>query len=190
MHREPVKFERAFYERNPRTVAQSLLGCILISDITYTESDERTAGIIVETEAYLGEADPGSHAFRGKTKRTEIMYGEAGKTYVYLIYGKHYLLNVVADSPGIPGAVLIRALRPVQGVETMKRRRSTDSMRSLCNGPGKLTKALGITAEHNGLDLTGTTLWIEPHVRGAVIHAAPRIGVADDQLLRFFIETH
>lgn len=185
-----VKLERAFYQKNPQTVAQSLLGCILISDIKYTESDERTAGIIVETEAYLGETDPGSHAFKGKTKRTEIMYGEAGKAYVYLIYGKHYLLNVVADKPGTPGAVLIRALHPLGGIETMKQRRAIDNMLNVCNGPGKLTKALGVTIEHNGLDLTGTTLWIEPHMQVHEIQSTQRIGVADNQLLRFFIRIH
>jgi len=169
-------------------VAKALLGCVLISDIVKLPSDERTAGIIVETEAYGGEKDPGSHAFKGETVRTKIMYGEPGKAYVYLIYGKHCLLNVVTEKTGTPGAVLIRALQPVKGIETMKRRRATDTLLELTNGPGKLTQALGITVMHNGLDMTEDTVWIEPFLSVDTIHTSSRIGVPDELPLRFFIE--
>ncbi|MBU7011284.1 MAG: DNA-3-methyladenine glycosylase [Theionarchaea archaeon] len=183
-----VKLERQFYQKDSVTVAKALLGCVLISDIVKLPSDERTAGIIVETEAYGGEKDPGSHAFKGETVRTKIMYGEPGKAYVYLIYGKHCLLNVVTEKTGTPGAVLIRALQPVKGIETMKRRRATDTLLELTNGPGKLTQALGITVMHNGLDMTEDTVWIEPFLSVDTIHTSSRIGVPDELPLRFFIE--
>ena len=184
-----MKLPQTFYQRNTCTVAQDLLGCLLVSENKNVKSDERTSGIIIETEAYLGEKDPGSHAFKGKTKRTQIMYGEAGKAYVYLCYGKYYLLNVVTEATGTPGAVLIRALEPVEGIEIMKQRRSPQNTVELTNGPGKLTQALGVTKQHNGVDMTGNTLWIEPYtqVNTADIYTTRRIGVADDQLLRFFI---
>ncbi len=183
-----MKLEREFYQRNSVTVAKALLGCVLISDIVRLPSDERTARIIVETEAYGGEKDPSSHAFKGKTARTEVMYGKPGKAYVYLIYGIHHLLNVVTENPGAPGAVLIRALHPIKGIDTMKQRRATDTLLELTNGPGKLARALGITVAHNGLDMTEDTVWIEPFLSVVTIHTSSRIGVTDELPLRFFTE--
>ena len=182
-----MKLDRSFYERDTVEVAQSLLGCLLVSEIG--GKTKKTSGIIIETEAYTGEKDPGSHAFKGITKRNRIMYGEAGKAYVYLIYGKHYLLNVTTEKAGTPGAVLIRALKPVEGIETMKKRRGTSIVTTLTSGPGKLTEALGITINHYGLDMTSTTVWIEQYTHYACIHSSPRIGVKDMTPLRFYIKT-
>lgn len=181
-----MKLDRSFYEKDTIEVAQSLLGCLLVSEIG--GRNKRTSGIIMETEAYSGEKDPASHAFKGMTKRNQIMYKESGKAYVYLIYGKHYLLNVVTEKVGTPGAVLIRALEPVEGIETMKERRGTSTMTSLTSGPGKLTQALGITINHYGLDMTSTTVWIEQYTHYACIHSSPRIGVTDKTPLRFYIK--
>jgi DNA-3-methyladenine glycosylase len=179
-----VNLDRSFYERDTIVVSTALLGCLLISTIGGTQ--KKTSGIIVETEAYLGETDPGSHAFKGKTERTTIMYGKAGTAYVYLIYGMYTLLNVVTEPVGTPGAVLIRALEPVSGIATMKERRKTDSICNLTTGPGKVTQALGITTAHNGLDMTGDLVWIEPCTTGS-IHSSQRIGVHDTQPFRFFM---
>ena len=181
-----MKLDRSFYERDTIDVAQSLVGCLLVSEIG--GKTRRTSGIIMETEAYLGEKDPASHAFKGMTKRSQIMYGEAGKAYVYSIYGKHCLLNVVTEKVGTPGAVLIRALEPVEGSETMKKRRGTSSIANLTSGPGKLAQALGFTVNHYGLDMTGTTVWMEEYKHSVCIHSSPRIGVSDKTPLRFYIK--
>jgi DNA-3-methyladenine glycosylase len=181
-----MKLNRAFYKERSLTVAQNLLGCILISEIG--RKNERTSGVIVETEAYAGESDPGSHAFKGKTKRTQILYSEPGRAYVYLIYGKYYLLNVVTERVGTPGAVLIRALEPVEGIKIMKKRRQTEDLSNLTSGPGKVTQALGITSAHNRLDLTGNVAWVESYSTPKKIHSSPRIGVRDAQNLRFYIK--
>jgi DNA-3-methyladenine glycosylase len=180
-----VNLEKSFYEQDTKKVAHALLGCVLISEIG--GKNQKTAGIIVETEAYLGEKDPGSHAYKGKTRRTQIMYGEPGRAYIYLIYGIHCLLNVVTEPVGTPGAVLIRALEPFLGLEHMKKRRHTQNERNVTSGPGKLTQALGITIDHCGLDLTGDTVWIEQHTHPDIIAVSPRIGVSDTQCLRFSV---
>jgi DNA-3-methyladenine glycosylase len=121
--------------------------------------------MIVETEAYIGEDDPACHAAPGPTRRNEPLYGPPGIAYVYLNYGIHYLVNAVTESEGHPAAVLIRALEPVEGVELMATRRAPDGRpvdpADLCRGPGNLTRALGITLEHNKLDLTAATLSVE-----------------------------
>lgn len=180
-----VHLDRQFYQRNTVVVAHSLLGCLIISEIG--GKDKRTSCIIVETEAYLGETDPASHAYK-KTKRAKPMYGKPGKAYMYLIYGKHVLFNVVTEPVGVPGAVLIRALQPVEGITTMHHRRGVHNAETLTNGPGNLTQALGITLAHNGLDVTGDTVWIEPHTLAFHIQSSARIGVSDMQCLRFCIK--
>ncbi|CAN5657366.1 DNA-3-methyladenine glycosylase [soil metagenome] len=124
-----------------------LLGCILIHD----SSEGRTSGIIVETEAYRPE-DPACHAYKGPTMRNRNIFGGPGIAYVYLSYGIHHLINVVCEGEGIGSAVLIRALQPVEGEEAMIERRGRNF--DLCNGPGKLTQALGITLDADGHDLT------------------------------------
>ncbi|NIM03914.1 DNA-3-methyladenine glycosylase [bacterium] len=148
---------RKFYSRKTIVVAKELLGKTLVH-----KTDEGIiSGKIVETEAYLGQKDPGSHAYGGITRRNRIMFGPAGKAYIYLVYGNHYCLNVVTEKDGVSGAVLIRALEPQQGIGLMRKRRRLDGpLPRLANGPGKLTKALGITGSMNGADLTGNRLFI------------------------------
>jgi DNA-3-methyladenine glycosylase len=150
---------------------------------------------IVETEAYLGLADEAAHAWRGRTPRTEVIFGPPGHAYVYLIYGIHDCLNIVAEPEGSPGCVLIRAVEPVAGLAEMRRRRRVDRLESLANGPGKLTQALGITLRHNGADLTRGALTVQGTVREPEplqefeIGVSPRIGITRnvDWPLRFFI---
>ncbi len=149
------------------------------------------SGRIVETEAYLGFNDAASHASRGPTPRTEVIFGPPGHAYVYLIYGIHDCLNVVVEPEGSPGCVLIRAVEPISGVATMRRRRQVARAVDLTNGPGKLTRALGITLRHNGADLTRGPLTLhEPAPAAAFeIGISPRIGITHnaDWPLRFFI---
>lgn len=141
---------RRFFERYTPDVAKDLLGCTLVRVI----SGERLSGVIVEVEAYRGERDPASHAYAGRTLRNAIMFGEAGHAYVYFVYGNNWCLNVTTEPEGIPGAVLIRAIEPREGLEYMMSRRKTKDSRALASGPGKLTQALGISGELNGVDMT------------------------------------
>lgn len=148
----------SFYDRDPREVAVDLLGCLLVHE----SCEGRAAGHIVETEAYRPE-DPACHAYKGPTMRNRTIFGAPGLAYVYLSYGTHRLINVVCEAEGMGSAVLIRALRPHEGLELMaeRRNRATD----LCSGPGRLTQALGITLEHDGHDLSGppvSIFWEEP----------------------------
>jgi DNA-3-methyladenine glycosylase len=145
------------------------------------------SGLIVETEAYIGEADPACHAAPGPTLRNQPLYGPPGIAYVYLNYGIHYLVNAVTEPEGRPAAVLIRALEPLDGVDLMRRRRARGSSRQpagiplsgLCKGPGNLTRALGITLRDNKCDLTGSPLRIEDRglQSGRVVEWSPRIGI-------------
>jgi len=176
----------SFYARPTDVVARRLLGHLLVSTI----GGRRTAGRIVETEAYLGPHDPASHAFGGRrTARTEGMYGPPGTAYIYFTYGMHWCLNAVTRREGYPAAVLIRALEPVAGLETMRRRRGKVPDRTLCAGPARLCQALGITGEQNGVVLQRGSLrilWMNV-ARGARIARTPRIGLtrAVDWPLRF-----
>jgi DNA-3-methyladenine glycosylase len=168
---------RRFYERDTVVVARDLLGKVLV----HREGESKvTSGIIVETEAYPGGDDLASHSAAGITDRTRVIFGPAGHAYVYLSYGMHECLNIVAEAAGKPGCVLIRALEPLEGVEIMRRRRPRAKRdRDLANGPGKLTMALGITREAYGLDLTRGVLTVRTH--GAEvpfdIAVTPRIGI-------------
>lgn len=178
----------SFYARPTDVVARSLLGHLLVSTI----GGRRTAGRIVETEAYLGPHDPASHAFGGRrTARTEAMYGPPGTAYIYFTYGMHWCLNAVTRREGYPAAVLIRALEPVAGLETMRRRRGQMPDRILCAGPARLCVALGITGRENGVLLQRGPLRI---FRLAVprrprIVRTPRIGItrATDWPLRYLL---
>ena len=136
--------KRPFYQRPVLEVARELIGCVL--------SHGDAAGVIVETEAYH-HSEPACHAFVGLTPRTSTLFGDPGFAYVYRSYGIHALFNAVCEPAGVGAAVLIRALEPVAGVEHMRGRRGLEQVESLCSGPGKLTQALGIELEHNGLDL-------------------------------------
>ena len=165
-----------------------MLGCVLECD---TE-DGRASGIIVETEAYIGEHDAACHAAAGLTKRTEPLYGPPGNAYVYFIYGMHWCINAVTRARGLPSAVLIRALEPLEGVELMRRRRPrarTD--RELTNGPGKLCAALGIDNRMNGIPLQRRPVVIRAgqSVPDGDVVVTPRIGItqAADWPLRYFV---
>jgi DNA-3-methyladenine glycosylase len=178
-------FPRAFYNRPAIDVARALLGTVLVHG--------KSAGRIVETEAYLGLQDRAAHSWRGITPRTRVMFGEPGHAYVYLIYGMYECLNVVAEPEGSPGCVLIRALEPLEGIPQMRRRRpNTRGIEDLANGPGKLTLAMGISRRHNGTDLTIGSLTIHPPPPKEEIRigVSPRIGIKHcaDWPLRFFVE--
>ena len=149
----------AFYNRPTLAVARELLGATLVR----MEDNVRVAGMIVETEAYLGESDLACHAKAGKTPRTQIMYGEAGRAYVYFTYGMHWMLNAVTEAEGFPAAVLIRAIRPTEGLEIIASRRGKQPQAKWTDGPAKLAQALAIDKSFNGVDLCSqdSGLWIE-----------------------------
>ncbi len=183
----PLTLLRTFYLRSARIVARDLLGCVLVT----RKDGAKTAGRIVETEAYLGPEDAASHAaFRPGSRA--LFYGEGGVAYVYRIYGLHFCLNAITERTGRPGCVLIRAIEPVYGRRTMARRRGipADSPR-LGSGPGNVTRALGISAADNGADLTRGCLTIEGPVghRNFRIAVGSRVGItrAADLRLRFWI---
>ncbi|MBX4212158.1 DNA-3-methyladenine glycosylase [Candidatus Pacearchaeota archaeon] len=173
-----------FFNRNTIQVAKDLLGCYLVSE----SKEGRTAGKIVETEAYLSD-DPGSHTFKGKTKRNEVMFGPAGRAYVYFIYGAHHCINVVTQKPGVGEAVLIRALEPIEGIEIMRKRRNKDDVKDLTNGPGKLVSALAIDKSCNGLDFNDRIKILERKEKPKII-ATTRIGLSQGKDLpyRFYIK--
>lgn len=178
---------RRFYAGPTLDVAAELIGKVLV----HAHAGERTAGVIVETEAYIGEDDPACHAAPGPTARNAPLYGLPGHAYVYLNYGIHYLVNAVTEPAGRPAAVLIRALDPIEGLDLMRRRRARARGASrprkagaavldhdLCRGPGNLTVAMGIDLALNRVDLAGKRLWVED--RGLVpdrLHWSPRIGI-------------
>ena len=173
---------RDFYERPTLEVARDLIGKVLVHET----GAGRASGMIVETEAYIGEDDPACHAAPGPTARNAPLYGPPGVAYVYLNYGIHYLVNAVTESDGWPAAVLIRALEPHEGVGLMRRRRARGSGRpaasfadvELCRGPGNLTKALGIDLRQNLKDLTDSSLRIEDQrLEIGPLEWSPRIGI-------------
>lgn len=183
-----VTLRRRFFDRPTRDVARDLLGKVLVcrSGVRARAGGVVTSGVIVEVEAYIGESDPACHAAAGPTRRNAPLYGPPGFCYVYLNYGIHRLVNVVTEAEGFPAAVLIRALDPLEGIDTMRRRRARATRRrsglreahALCRGPGNLTVSMGITLADNGADLTARRVCIED--RGIVVGAVkwgPRIGI-------------
>jgi DNA-3-methyladenine glycosylase len=169
-----VKLPRAFYEQTTTDVAKQLLGKYLVR--RHSQGD--TIGRIVETEAYIGPQDLACHASRGRTARTDVMFGPPGHAYVYFIYGFYNMLNLVTEAKDHPAAVLIRAVEPTRGIELMKTRRQNGALRNLASGPGKLCQAFAIDRSLNGADLRGDVLFVED--RGGPIpkfQATPRIGV-------------
>jgi DNA-3-methyladenine glycosylase len=187
----PTLLPRSFYLDSPDIVARNLLGKL----ITRNLNGQRLTGRITEIEAYLGLTDPASHSFIGKTARNAVLFGPPGFSYVYFIYGMHYCLNFSCQPEGEPGGVLIRALQPVAGLETMARLRGLPSPakpKLLCSGPGRLCQALGITLAENGLDVTRTKSplrVLDDGFRPTSIQATPRIGIskAIDMPLRFLM---
>ncbi len=158
-------------------ISRMLLGKVLCSTI----DNKLTAGIITEAEAYSGRNDKACHANNGlRTARTEVMYGRPGVAYIYLCYGIHHLLNVVTNKEGLADAVLIRAIRPVDGIEIMMKRRDKINTTNLANGPGKLTQALGITTDLNAVSLLKPPIWIEDRqidINTDSIEQTKRIGI-------------
>ena len=181
---------RDFYERKTVTVAKELLSKLLVRVI----NNKLLVGKIVEVEAYGGNDDPASHAYRGLTKRNAVMFGKPGLAYVYKIYGMYYCLNVVTEKESIPGAVLIRALEPIKGIDEMMKNRRTKNLIDLTNGPAKLTKAMNIDMKFYGWDLTiGKKLFIAKDKslsQDLEIVATSRVGikVGLDKKWRFYIK--
>jgi DNA-3-methyladenine glycosylase len=164
-------------------MAWDLLGKRLVRVL----NGQRLSGIIVETEAYTGEADGACHASRGRTARTEVMYGPPGHAYVYFIYGMHHCFNVVTEEEGFPAAVLIRALEPLEGLERMRRHRPGRPDDQLTNGPGKLCAALAIDRTLNGVDLCISQVFFIEEGRTVAdeeIATGPRIGIRSDEVAR------
>jgi DNA-3-methyladenine glycosylase len=176
---------RSFYDRRTLDVARDLIGLVLVHE----RRGVRTSGVIVEVEAYVGESDPACHAAPGPTRRNAPLYGPPGYAYVYLNYGIHSLVNVVTEQQGFPAAVLLRALLPLEGVGIMRRRRARLAKgrrplegalmdHELCQGPGNLTMAMGITLAENRVDLTGDRLFVvDGGVSLAPIVWGPRVGI-------------
>jgi DNA-3-methyladenine glycosylase len=158
---------RRFYARSSLEVARDLIGRLLVR----TLPGQRLVGRIVEAEAYQ-EGDPASHSFRGRTQRTEVMFGRPGHLYVYFTYGMHYCMNVVTGREGEGSAVLLRAAEPLEGLDWMRDRRGMEEARLLCAGPGRLTQAFGVDRTHNGIDL----------VRGDMMFIAGGAPVPDERV--------
>jgi len=186
------KLPRSFYTRPALLVAKDLLGKILVrktGNIILT-------GTIVEVEAYRGAKDPASHAFRGKTKRNEVMFGEGGYLYVYFTYGMHFCANVVTGKKEVGEAVLLRAVEPINGVEAMRRKRRFAAGRmkdvNLTNGPAKLCQAFGIERKENGTDLLGNKIFLVEgeSIAKSIIGTSIRIGITrgKEKKWRFFVK--
>ena len=174
-----MRLTRSFYLQPTRRLAQSLLGCQLVRRI----DGRRLSGLIVETEAYIGENDLACHAHVGRTRRNAVMFGRPGCAYVYFTYGLHWMLNVVSEPIDFPAAVLIRALEPLDGIDWMMQHRGARPIVELCSGPAKLTQALRIDQAMNEVNLCSRSgdLWIEPGklIPGRSIARGPRIGLGD-----------
>jgi DNA-3-methyladenine glycosylase len=160
--------QRDFFERSVHDVAPELIGATLRVD--------GVGGVVVEVEAYDHE-DPAAHGFRGQTARNASMFGPAGHAYVYRSYGVHWCLNFVCECVGVASAVLIRALEPVDGIDTMRARRGVANDRLLCAGPGRLCQALGITREHDGLPLDELPFELLAHETESELVRGPRVGI-------------
>jgi DNA-3-methyladenine glycosylase len=168
-------------------VARKVLGKTLVRVV----GGRRLSGTIVEVEAYRGPKDPASHAFRGRTARNEVMFGEPGRAYVYFSYGFHQCLNLTCEPYGTPAAVLVRALEPLEGIDEMERNRGTSLLHELASGPGKLTQALAITADFNGEDLTTSDrLFLEEGREVVSVGTSSRIGITRgmERRWRFFVK--
>jgi DNA-3-methyladenine glycosylase len=164
----PRRLGRDFFDRSVHEVAPDLLGATLLVD--------RVGGVVVEVEAYDPD-DPASHGYRRRTERNASMFGPPGQAYVYRSYGLHWCLNLVCEPEGRASAVLVRALEPTAGIETMRGRRRIAAPRLLCSGPGRLCQALAITGAHDGLPLDEPPFELLPRKAAPGVVAAPRIGI-------------
>ncbi|MGH3078781.1 MAG: DNA-3-methyladenine glycosylase [Gaiellaceae bacterium] len=171
---------RSFFERDVRLVARELVGVTLLVD--------GVGGVVVETEAYAAD-DPASHSYCGRTARNATMFGPAGHLYVYRSYGVHWCANAVCEADGVGAAVLLRALEPTAGLEEMRERRGLEDERLLCAGPGRLTQALGITGDHDGLPFDRPPFRLLPAAAPAATEATARVGItrAGDRLWRYVL---
>lgn len=171
------RLERRFFDHPTLQVARELLGMRLVR----LEGGERTAGIIVETEAYIGEEDLGCHAHVGYTPRTRILYGPPGHAYVYFTYGNYWMLNFVAEKEGFPAAVLIRGIVPTEGIERIARRRAGRPREQWTDGPGKICIAMAINREQNGADLCApdAEIFVETgdNLSDSSVTIGPRVGL-------------
>lgn len=194
-----MRLKKPFFENETSKVAHSLIGKVIVKYTDFLGKYYRISGIITETEAYGFNDDPASHAFRRKTNRNDAMFGNVGHVYIYLIYGNHYCLNLVARKKDqIAGAVLIRAIEPLEGINLMKIFRKTGNILNLTTGPGKITQAFRITKKHNNFDLTdeednkhfyieeNKSTWNE---RGFKVGQTTRIGISSgiDKEWRFIM---
>lgn len=187
----------SFYTKDLHVLAESLLGKLLVHTL---EDGRRISGHIVEVEAYAQKNDPASHSFNGKTDRNAVMFGPAGKLYIYLIYGMYHCCNVVCGPEGVGDAVLIRALQPYEGMDIIKVNRNIKNKNTqtaivnLCNGPGKLAQALSITKQDNGLDLYSSNVQIENSnaLADFSIGRSARIGITKGKKLmsRYYIQNN
>jgi DNA-3-methyladenine glycosylase len=182
----PISAE--FFARDPRDVAPGLLGALVLT----ISGGVRTGGRIVETEAYLGVGDPGSHAAtKSMTKRNAVMYGPPGSVYVYFSYGNHFMLNLVCCPEGEAGAVLIRAIQPLVGVEVMRERRGGRTFSELANGPGKVCAALGVDLSDNATMLGVGKLVVyhyrEPRPEDVAVSGRIGLGAGHDLDLRYYL---
>jgi len=178
---------RTFFSRYTPDVARELLGCLVVREI----GGRTLSGRVVEVEAYRGSDDPASHSYRGPTKRSSIMFGEAGHVYVFFSYGFHWCLNFTTEVEGQPGAVLIRALEPLEGVEEMVRNRGVSEVARLTNGPGKLTRALAIDGAFNDEDLVKSKrIYVLSREEPVRVRASARVGISRgrEQQWRYFVE--
>ncbi len=171
------KLPRSFYDRDTLKVARDVLGCRLV----LISNGKRISGIIIESEAYCGETDLGCHAKAGRTKRTSVMYGPPGFSFVYFTYGNHWMFCAVTQAIDQPDAILIRGIIPTEGIDKIEERRGKQARKKWTDGPGKLTQALGISGEHNNLDLTqnDSKLFIEKGIKipDKFVTTSPRIGL-------------
>ncbi len=184
------KIPHHFYlDKDVVAVGKRLIGKVLMTQF----DGQLTGGIITETEAYRGETDRACHAYGGRrTKRTETMYAEGGVAYIYLCYGIHHLFNIVTHQSGIPHAVLVRALHPLEGIQKILERRNKPKLnKTICGGPGTSAQGLGLHTSQNGTSLTGDRIWLEDrniYIPENHIHTGPRIGVdyaGEDALLPY-----
>jgi DNA-3-methyladenine glycosylase len=185
MTKKNSKLPREFYERPTLRVAKNLLGKYIV----FRHPEGKLSARIVEVEAYIGKNDAACHASKGKTKRTSVMFGPGGFSYIYFIYGMYHCLNFVSETEEKPAAILLRAAEPESGIEIMQSNSPGKSTADLLKGPGCFCRSFGLTTEQSGLDLTKNKLYLEDHGEKLKrIERSTRVGinVATDKMWRFF----